>query len=82
VCFIKNYIHIKVYILFYAHKYIALKGGEKLSEGSDIGKALCRVFAEIAEKEKRKAIQLDDYVKAFIAAIFEGLFKEAERSFR
>lgn len=52
-----------------------------MAEGNEIGKALCRVLAEIAEREKRKAIQNDDYSDALIATFFEGVFKEAEHSF-
>jgi len=35
------------------------------------------LFGEIAKKEKKKAIEADDYGTAFVAAILEGLFKEA-----
>lgn len=52
-----------------------------MTEGDEIGKALCRVIAEIAERKKKKAIQNDDYGSALVATIFEGFFKEAERSF-
>jgi len=52
-----------------------------MTEGDEISKAFCRFLAEIAEREKKNAIQRDDYGSAFIATIFEGLFKEAERSF-
>lgn len=52
-----------------------------MAEGNEIGKALCRVLAEIARKEKKKAVQNNDYGDALIATIFEGFFKEAERSF-
>jgi len=52
-----------------------------VTEGNEVGKALCRVLAEIAEREKKKAIQNDNYGGALVATIFEGFFKEAERSF-
>lgn len=51
-----------------------------MTEGDEIGKALWRVLAEIAEREKKKAIQNDDYEGALIATIFQGFFKEVERS--
>lgn len=51
-----------------------------MTDEEEIGKALCRVFAEIAEREKKKAIQKDDYGGALIASFIEGLFKEAEKS--
>lgn len=52
-----------------------------MTEGDEIGRALCRVLAEIAEREKKKAIQNDNYGDALVATIFEGFFREAERSF-
>ncbi len=52
-----------------------------LEKSDEISKALCRVLAEIAEREKKKAIQNDEYGNALVATIFEGLFREAERSF-
>ena len=36
--------------------------------------------AEIAKKEKTKAIESSDYAKAFVAAIIEGILREAELS--
>jgi len=57
-------------------------GGEKkVSRENEIEKALCRVLAEIAEREKKKAIQVDNYGNALIAGFMEGLFREAEKSF-
>ena len=49
-----------------------------MTEGDEICRALCKVLAEIAEREKKKAIQNDDYGGALVASIFEGFFKEAE----
>lgn len=86
--------HTKVYIAFGCNIYIShdwveknvvdlhvLFGGEKMIERDEISKAFCKLLAEIADQEKKKAIQRDDYGSAFIATIFEGLFKEAENSF-
>lgn len=53
-----------------------------MSDGNEIGKAICSVLAEIAEREKKKAILHDNYGDALVATIFKGLFKEAELSFR
>jgi len=53
----------------------------KITEDDEIGKAICRVLADIAEREKKKAIQNDDYGGALVATIFEGFFKDAERYF-
>jgi len=52
-----------------------------MSEGSDIGKSFCKFLAQIAEREKVKAIQRDKYDDAFLAFIFECLLKGAGRSF-
>lgn len=51
-----------------------------MTNQEEISKALCRAFVEIAEREKKKAIQNDDYGGALVVSIFEGLFKEAEKS--
>jgi len=51
------------------------------SDIDEIGKALCKVLAEIAEREKKKAVEIDDYGQALVAALFEGFFKEAMHSF-
>jgi hypothetical protein len=47
-------------------------------ENTELNKALCRLLIKIAEREKKKAISLDDYGTALVATIFEGIFKEAE----
>ena len=52
-----------------------------MTEGNEIGRAICRVLAEIADREKKKAIQNDEYEDALVATIFKGLFQEAELSF-
>jgi hypothetical protein len=44
----------------------------------ELNKALCRLLIEIAKREKKEAISSDDYGTALVAAIFEGIFKEAE----
>ena len=51
-------------------------------ENKELGKALCRLLAMIAEREKKKAINSDDYGTALVVTIFEGLFKEAELTIR
>lgn len=53
-----------------------------MTESSEISKALCKVLAEIAERERKKAVQDDNYGDALVASIFEGIFREAERSFK
>jgi hypothetical protein len=47
-------------------------------ENKEINRALCRLLSEVAEREKKKAINSDDYGTALVATIFEGIFKEAE----
>lgn len=47
-------------------------------ENKELNKAICRLFREIAEKEKQKAINSGDYGTAFFATIFEGILKNAE----
>lgn len=49
-------------------------------ENRELNKAVCSLFREIAEREKKKAIGSDDYGTAFVAAILEGILKEAELS--
>ncbi|MGD0645517.1 MAG: hypothetical protein ABSA75_11490 [Candidatus Bathyarchaeia archaeon] len=46
-------------------------------ENLEFNKTLCRSFAEIAEKEKNKAINAEDYGAALVATIIEGIFKQA-----
>jgi hypothetical protein len=52
-----------------------------LSGENEIKKALCKTLAEIAEKEKKKAIQNGEYMDAMIASFAEAFFRQAERSF-
>jgi len=48
-----------------------------ITEGKEVAKNLYLLFEEIAKREKKKAIEADDYGTAFVATILEGLFKEA-----
>ena len=47
------------------------------AENKEILKSIYALFQGIAEREKKKAIEADDYGVAFISAILEGMFKEA-----
>jgi hypothetical protein len=47
-------------------------------ENKEIYKAIARLFRDIAEKEKKKAISSNDYATAFVAAIVEGVAGDAE----
>lgn len=49
-------------------------------ENRELSKVVCKLIREIAEREKKKSTSSDDYGTAFVAAIFEGIFKEAESS--
>ncbi|MFA5364946.1 MAG: hypothetical protein WC325_07190 [Candidatus Bathyarchaeia archaeon] len=39
-------------------------------------RAVFGLTADIAEREKKKAVDSDDYVTAVVAAVFEGVFKD------
>ena len=51
-----------------------------MTKGDEVRKALCKVLAEIAEREKEKSIRCENYEDALVAGFLLGLFKEAERS--
>jgi hypothetical protein len=75
--------HTKAYIAFYCTlNQETYKGATNLGNNSNkVGRALCNILAEIAKQEKLKAVRIDDYGTALVAALVEGVFKEAERSF-
>lgn len=47
-------------------------------ENKELNKIVCNLIKEIAKREKKIAIKTDDYGTAFVAAIVEGISKEAE----
>jgi hypothetical protein len=51
-----------------------------LSVENELRKALCKTLAEIAEKEKRKAVQKGEYMNAIFASFAETFLRQAERS--
>ena len=51
-----------------------------MTDGDEMLKALCNLVAEIAEREKTKAVQKDEYVDAAILTVVRQVFKEAGRS--
>lgn len=53
-----------------------------MSNGEEIEVAIYRTLALIAEREKLKAIQKDEYGKAFFIGMLEGIFKDAEISIK
>jgi hypothetical protein len=72
--------HILAYKFVPIHMYKKKSGGENLMENQELNKAIFGLFREIAEKEKKKALNSNDYATAFVAAIIEGLLREAELS--
>lgn len=48
-----------------------------MSNGEEIEAAIYKTLAQIAEREKLKAVQRDEYGKAFFIGILEGIFREA-----
>ncbi len=50
--------------------------------GDEFGKAFLRFLAQIAGREKTKAVERDDYGGALAATFLECFFREAEHSFK
>jgi hypothetical protein len=48
----------------------------------EITKGILELLAEIAEREKKKAIQRDAYLDASVAQVFESLLKDARKSMK
>jgi hypothetical protein len=51
-----------------------------MPEKEQITKGILELLAEIAAREKKKAINKDEYFDAFLATVFESWFKEASKS--
>jgi len=51
----------------------------EVTDGNKILKALCNLVAEISEREKKKAVQNDEYVDAAVLTVVREVFKEAGR---
>lgn len=49
-----------------------------MSDENEIIKALFETLAEIAEREKKKAIQKGEYMDAIFAGFAQGFFKQAK----
>ena len=47
---------------------------------NEIAKGVFELLTDIANKEKRKAVEKNDYFNAFVAQIFESYFKSARKS--
>jgi hypothetical protein len=47
-------------------------------ENKELNKTIFRLFKDIAEREKKRAVDSGDYVAAFVAAIVEGIARDAE----
>jgi hypothetical protein len=50
--------------------------------GNEFGRTFFRFLAQIAEREKTKAIERDDYGGAVTATILEGFCREVEHVFK
>ena len=46
---------------------------------SDFEATIFRTLAQIAERERLKAINKDDYGTAFFVSILKGIFRDAEK---
>jgi hypothetical protein len=77
-----HYVYTKVYSLFPTsyQQRIKTKRGEKVSEHRQITENLLKLFQEIASREKKKAVEANDYGTAFVLAILEGILKETSIS--
>lgn len=51
-----------------------------MSSESEIKKLVLELLAEIAKREKKKAIEKGDYVDAGLATVFESWFRDALKS--
>jgi hypothetical protein len=57
---------------------IALRGGESKMDNKELNRTISRLFRDVAAKEKKKAVSSGDYATAFVAAIVEGVARDAE----
>lgn len=46
----------------------------------EITKGILELLAEIAKRERKKAIERDEYFDAFLATVLESWFKDARKS--
>jgi hypothetical protein len=53
-----------------------------MPEKEKITKGILELLAEIAAREKKKAVNKDEYVDAFVAQFLESMFKEASKSIK
>jgi len=53
-----------------------LAGGERKMGNTELAKTVYTLIAEIATREKKKAISIGDYGTALVAAIIEKMFAE------
>lgn len=51
-----------------------------MSTRDEITKGVLELLAGIADREKKKAVNRDDYFDAFIAQVLESWFKDASKS--
>ena len=53
-----------------------------MTEKNEITKGILDLLVQIADKEKKNAIDKREYVDAAVATILEGMFKEARKSIK
>ena len=51
-----------------------------VSTNSEITKGVLELLAEIAKREKKKAVTRNDYFDAFLAQVLESWFRDARKS--
>jgi hypothetical protein len=51
-------------------------------DNKELNKTISRLFREVSAKEKKKAVISGDYATAFVAAIVEGVAKDAESAIK
>jgi hypothetical protein len=49
---------------------------------NEITKGVLDLLAQIAEKEKKKAVNKNEYFDAFVAQLFESWLKDARKSLK
>lgn len=46
-------------------------------ENNELPKAICKLIADIATREKNESVSIGDYGTALVATIIEGIFTQA-----
>lgn len=51
-----------------------------MTNGEEINRGICKTLVEILERQKKKAIECDNYEDALILSFISGLIRETEKS--